>query len=150
MLRNVLDDFLGRANERELDLPLLALLPAIGFHDVHLIHGSVEFGKDFIAKRAEDGVGVQYVFQSKAGDINHAEWRRIEPQIIEAAINTLGHPNFDATLPRQTVLITSGDLSGNARLGLQNLNDGLMKRICASPVIYWIGRTSSNSCWNSA
>ncbi len=32
-----------------------AMLRANGFYDVHLTHGTAEHGKDFIAKRVEDG-----------------------------------------------------------------------------------------------
>ena len=64
-----------RSKERELDLPFLLLLPALGFHDVHLTHGAIEFGTDFIAKKREDGREVQYAFQSKAGDIDLRKWR---------------------------------------------------------------------------
>lgn len=75
MLRNVLGDYLDRVKERELDLPLLLLLPEMGFYDVHFTHGTVEFGKDFIAKKLEKGTEIQYSFQSKVGDISQADWR---------------------------------------------------------------------------
>src|SRR5829696_6922696 len=144
MLRNVIDAYLASASERQLDLPLLLLLPAMGFHDVHLTHGIVEFGKDFIAKRHEDGETIQYVIQSKAGDIDQAEWRAIQPQIFEAATNTLAHPSFDAGLPRQIVLVTSGDLRGNARIAVQNLNDGLLRDLGRLPVLCWSGQNLSD------
>lgn len=140
MLRNVLDGYLASASERELDLPLLLLLPAMGFHDVHLTHGAVEFGKDFIAKKHEDGAEVQYVIQSKAGDIDQAEWRSIQGQILEAVTNTLSHPSFDAALPLQAVLATSGALRGNARLAIQNLNEGLLRELGRRPVVVWDGQ----------
>ena len=44
----------------------------MGFHDIHFIHGNIEFGKDFIAKRTEDNRVIQYAFQSTAGDIVNA------------------------------------------------------------------------------
>ena len=75
MLSNVLGAYLDRSKERELDLPFVLLLPALGFHDVHLTHGAVEFGTDFIAKKREDGREVQYAFQSKVGDIDLRKWR---------------------------------------------------------------------------
>jgi hypothetical protein len=84
MLRNVIDAYLASASERQLDLPILLLLRAMGYYDMHLTHGNVEFGKDIIAKKREDGRTIQYVIQSKAGDIDQAEWRAIQPQIFEA------------------------------------------------------------------
>ncbi len=69
MLRNVLGDYLDRITEREFDLPLLLLLPVLGFYDVHFTHGPVEFGKDVIAKKLDGDTEVQYSFQSKAGNI---------------------------------------------------------------------------------
>ena len=48
----------------------MALLRAEQYFDVHRIHGSFEFGKDFIAKKHVDDVELQYVFQSKAGNLN--------------------------------------------------------------------------------
>ncbi len=137
MLRNVLDDFLSRATERQLDLPLLALLSAMGFHDVHLTHGALEFGKDIVARKWDNETEVQYVFQSKAGSIGQSEWRQIAPQLLQAAISNVGHPNLDTALPRQTVLVISGEMTGAARLGLDDLNKGLLTELERRQVVYW-------------
>ncbi|MDP9354986.1 MAG: restriction endonuclease [Chloroflexota bacterium] len=138
MLRNVLGDYLDKVRERELDLPLLLLLPAMGFYDVHLTHGAVEFGKDIIAKRREEGDEIQYSFQSKVGDISQADWRNdIQGQILESVLTTLSHPNFDTGLPHQVVLITTGELKGNARLALQNLNRRIEETYRERPIIFW-------------
>lgn len=138
MLRNVLADYLNRATERELDLPIFLLLPELGFYDVHFTHGAVEFGKDFIAKRREDGVEVQYSFQSKVGDIGQADWRNsIQGQILESVLTSLSHPNFDTRLPHQAVLLTTGDLRGNARLEMQNLNARIAGTYKERPIIFW-------------
>jgi hypothetical protein len=50
VLRDVVAGFLDTVTEREFDGPLIALLAARGFTDVHFLHGAFEFGKDFIAK----------------------------------------------------------------------------------------------------
>ena len=119
MLKNVLDGYLDglKGKERDFDLPFLALLPAMGFYDIHFTHGHVEFGKDFIAKKLDsDGVERQYSFQSKAGDISNTEWRNgIQGQMFEAATLTLSHPNFDAMLPNQVVLVCTGRLDFSLR-----------------------------------
>jgi hypothetical protein len=64
--------------------------------------------------------------------------------IFEAATNTIAHPSFDAGLPRQIVLVTSGDLRGNARLAVQNLNDGLLRELGRLPVLCWSGQNLSD------
>ena len=83
MLRAVVGIFLDSLSEREFDAPLLALLAAQGFTDIHFIHGSFEFGKDVIAKRADGGGQEtrQYSIQSKAGNVGQADWRSIRPQL---------------------------------------------------------------------
>ncbi len=116
MLRDVVGNFLETLTEREFDGPLVAILSTRGFTDVHFIHGAFEFGKDVVAKKADPNTGVvrQYVIQSKAGDIGVPEWRAVRPQLEECEYNTLGHPSFDATLPRIAVLMTTGRLKGGA------------------------------------
>lgn len=116
MLRDVVGTFLDTLSERQFDGPLLAVLAAQGFTDVHFIHGGFEFGKDVVAKKTDSGTGQlrQYVIQSKAGDIGQAEWRAVRPQLEECEYNTLGHPSFDAALPRVAVLVTTGRLKGSA------------------------------------
>lgn len=116
MLRDVVGTFLDTLTEREFDGPLLALLSARGFTDVHFIHGAFEFGKDVLAKKVDPATGEarQYVIQSKAGDIGQPEWRAVRPQLEECEYNTIGHPSFDANLPRVAVLVTTGRLKGSA------------------------------------
>ncbi|MFJ6199891.1 restriction endonuclease [Micromonospora sp. NPDC092111] len=122
MLDGVIDQYLATVTEREFDAPLLALLQANGFTDVHQLHGAFEFGKDFIAKRREDGELRQYALQSKAGDINLAEWRTIRYQVDEIRSDGLAHPHFDRNLPRAAVLVTTGRLVGGAALQAQDYN----------------------------
>jgi hypothetical protein len=116
VLRDVVGTFLDTLTEREFDGPLLALLSARGFRDVHFIHGAFEFGKDVLAKKVDHAKGEvrQYVIQSKAGDIGQPEWRAVRPQLEECEYNTIGHPSFDANLPRVAVLVTTGRLKGSA------------------------------------
>lgn len=139
MLRNVLADYLSSLrNEREFDAPFMALLAAMAFYDIHFTHGQAEFGKDFIAKRLEGQDLIQYVFQSKCGDISQGEWRNnIMGQVLECVTNTLSHPHLDATLPQQLVLVTTGRLSNNAALGMQNLNNDTLVNMKKRPVIAW-------------
>ncbi|MBB3068389.1 hypothetical protein FHS14_001365 [Paenibacillus baekrokdamisoli] len=94
-----------------------------GFHDIHFTHGAYEFGKDFIAKKIEGEKTVQYVFQSKGGNIGLADWGQIRWQIEEARINPLSHPSFDEELEREIILITTGRLVGGATVSAQQYND---------------------------
>ena len=126
MLRNVVAGFLDTVTEREFDAPVLGLLAARGFTDIHFIHGLFEFGKDVIAKglKPSDGdtgtgdpaswITHQYAIQSKAGDLNLAAWREIRAQIDEARLYGLAHPSFSRALPRAAVLLTTGRLTGGA------------------------------------
>ncbi|MDI6626464.1 MAG: hypothetical protein QME72_01940 [Rhodococcus sp. (in: high G+C Gram-positive bacteria)] len=130
MLRDVVKNFLETLTERDFDAPLLALLAAQGFTDVHFIHGSFEFGKDAIAKRLdEDGLTLrQYSIQSKAGDLGLSEWRAVRPQLEECEYNTLAHPSFDAALPRVAVLVTTGVLKGAASTEAQAFRNACRSR----------------------
>lgn len=120
MLRNVVQNFLDSIGEREFDAPLLAVLAAQGFTDIHFIHGAYEFGKDVIAKRVcGDGTVKQYAIQSKAGDLTQADWRAVRPQLEECFYNGIAHPAFDTDLPRVAVLVTTGRLKGAASADAQ-------------------------------
>lgn len=123
MLRSVLENFVDTLSEREFDIPLLCLLLNDGFHDIHYLHGNFEFGKDFIAKKVKDGTPVQYVFQSKAGDIDLRGWRELKTQVDEMRTNYLAHPNYDKTLPLATVAVVTGRFVGGAALSAQEYND---------------------------
>jgi hypothetical protein len=138
MLRNVLADYLDRVEEREFDLPLLSLLPAMGFYDVHFTHGQVEFGKDIVAKRDENDITIQYSFQSKAGDIDQTEWRnKVQGQMLESIITKLSHPHFDRNLPHQSILGTTGRLTGNVAIALDDLNQQIVSKFQERPITVW-------------
>ena len=138
MLRNVLEDYLKSINERDFDYPLSSLLQAMDFYDIHFTHGRNEFGKDFIAKRLENGVVYQYSIQSKKGDINQSDFRNdILGQLLEASILGIGHPQFDKSLPRQVVFVTTGRLVGNAPLAFQDMNSELKTVYQKNEVTFW-------------
>jgi hypothetical protein len=89
MLDDVIGNYIDSLTEREFDAPFMALLRLHGFFDIHFRHGSFEFGKDFIAKRVEDGKPYQYTFQTKAGDIGLAEWNVCRGQVDMLRTDTL-------------------------------------------------------------
>ena len=126
MLASAIGSYLDTLSEREFDAPFLALLHLKGYTDIHFLHGSFEFGKDFIAKAAVDGVLTQFVFQSKAGNINLGAWNEIRGLIDMLRTTTLAHPNFDSTLPRAARLVITGRLGGAAALAAQSYKDHLI------------------------
>lgn len=138
MLRDVVGTFLDTLTEREFDGPLLALLHARGFTDIHFIHGAFEFGKDVLAKKTDPATGQtrQYVIQSKAGDIGQPEWRAVRPQLEECEYNTIGHPSFDPDLPRVAVLVTTGRLKGAAPADVAEYRKSVQVRGLADLVIW--------------
>ncbi|WP_168443163.1 restriction endonuclease [Microbacterium sp. K35] len=130
MLHAAVGAFLDTVTEREFDPTVLAVLTVQGFHDIHFIHGTFEFGKDVIAKRRhpETGVIEQYAIQSKAGDIGQGDWRAVRPQLEEAGYNTRAHPHFDGTIPRVAVLLTTGRLKGAAPTDAQEYAAAIHRR----------------------
>jgi hypothetical protein len=139
MLRNVLEDYLNSIkDEREFDYPLSSLLQAMGFYDIHLTHGKTEFGKDFIAKKVNDGVVYQYSIQSKRGDIKQAEFRNeIIGQLMEASLLGIVHPQFDRRLDRRVIFATTGRLKDNAGPAFQDMNLELTTTYKKNPVTFW-------------
>lgn len=139
MLRNVLEDYLSSIkDEREFDYPLRSLLQAMGFYDIHLTHGKTEFGKDFIAKRIDDGIVHQYSVQSKRGDIKQADFRNgIMGQLMEASLLGIVHPQFDRSLPRRVIFATTGRLRDNAGPAFQDMNLELTTNYQKNPVTFW-------------
>ncbi|HUF98214.1 MAG TPA: hypothetical protein VMM60_08790 [Ilumatobacter sp.] len=119
MLDDVLGNYLDTLTEREFDAPFLAILRVRGYYDIHFLHGAFEFGKDFIAKLDVSGVTYQVSFQTKGGNIGVGDWREARGQIDEMRTNNLAHPNFDASLPRRTIFVTTGRLTGAAPLSSQ-------------------------------
>jgi len=120
MLAGVIEHFLDNVTEREFAVPFMALLRARRFTEVHYLHGQYEFGKDFVGQASDGDQRTQYVFQSKAGDLNLADWGKGRPQLDILRTNTLAHPGFDPTLRRRAVLVMTGRLVGAAALEAQN------------------------------
>jgi hypothetical protein len=127
MLADIIGSYLDTLEEREFDAPFLAILRALGFYDLHFLHGAFEFGKDFIAKAIDGGVPCQFVFQTKAGDVDLAGWRTARGQIDDLRTNALAHPSFDRNLARRAVFVTTGRLTGAAPLSAQEYKEHLEK-----------------------
>jgi Restriction endonuclease len=139
MLRNVLEDYFDSVLERKFYYPLTALLQAMGFYDIHITDGGSEFGKDFVAKKVEDGTTYQYVIQAKKGDINQPDFRnKVLGQLLEAVIlKNLSHSQLDKNLPQRTILVTTGELIDNAFIELDALNAKLENKYQVEKVEFW-------------
>jgi hypothetical protein len=116
----------------------MQLLELCGYYDIHLIHGTTEFGKDFIAKLKEPSGEVQYSFQIKTGDVNLNRFRtEIKPQLLEAVTNRLSHPNFDRSLLYRVVFVTSGIVQPPATIEFQEFNRFVKEKLNATPILTW-------------
>jgi hypothetical protein len=136
MLAAAIGNYVDSLSEREFDVPFIALLRLHGFTDIHFLHGAFEFGKDFIAKRKEDGIEYQYAFQTKAGDLGLSEWKECRGQIDMLRVNSLAHPNFDKAMPRKARFVTTGRLVGGAPLDAQEYREHLA-RLNESEFVTW-------------
>jgi hypothetical protein len=136
MIDDVIESYLDSIEEREFDAPFLALLRAIGFIDIHFLHGSFEFGKDFIAKGLVDGALYQFAFQTKAGNLGLADWNACRGQVDLLRTNSLAHPAFNPELPRQAVFVTTGRLVGGAALAAQDYSQYLARTKDTSFVLW--------------
>jgi hypothetical protein len=68
LLRNVIENYLRSVPETEFHPVLQFLLESLGYDEIHITHGIVEFGKDLIAKKDTS----QYAFVVKAKDVGTA------------------------------------------------------------------------------
>jgi hypothetical protein len=125
LLTDAIASYVNTLDEREFDAPFLALLRLQGFTDIHFLHGSFEFGKDFLAKGIDEGKQTQFLFQSKAGDIDLSTWSKLRGQIDMLRTDSLAHPNFDKNLPRKAILVVTGRLVGGAPLAAQQYGEHL-------------------------
>ena len=128
MIASVIGSYLDSLEEREFDVPFVSLLRSLGFTNIHFLHGSFEFGKDFIARNSRGGPEFQYCFQTKSGDLSLSEWGNCRTQLDLLRTNSLAHPDFDRELPRKAVLVTTGRLVGGAALAAQDYRTHLSER----------------------
>lgn len=138
MLKNVIEDYLISIKEVQFFLPFKHLLEAKQFYDIHLIHGSTEFGKDFIAKKKSNDTEFQFSFQIKAGDINLNKFKtEVQPQLLEACTNKLSHPNFDESLYYKVIFVTTGNVLPPATIAFQEFNRYLKTRLNLNEIETW-------------
>ncbi len=132
MLDDAVGAFLDTVSERAFDEPLMALLRAEDYSEVRLVHGQVEAGKDVIAQKD----GEQWVFQSKAGDLNHTQFRTVREQLYDLRMSDLSAPGFDKDLPRRAVLVQTGRMTGQAPIHAQEYRQQCIDR-GENPIEFW-------------
>ncbi len=138
MIRNVIENYLTSLNELPFFLPFHQLLEAKGFFDIHITHSQVEFGKDIIAKKSENGINVQYIFQIKAGDINLDKFRsEVKTQLLNCITNQLSHPNLSTDIERKIVFVTTGILNSHAALDFQEFNKFIVTKLKEKIIKIW-------------
>ena len=138
MIKNVIEDYLSSIKEIEFFLPFQQLLISKHFFDVHIIHGPVEFGKDIVAKYSKNDSVTQYFFQVKADDINlHRLRTDVIPQLLEASLNGISHPNFNKSLDHKVVFVTTGIILTPATIEFQEFNETLKNKYQVSPIECW-------------
>jgi len=138
MLKFVLEDYLSSINELEFFLPFKCLLESTGHFDIHIIHGSLEFGKDIISKKMENSHVIQYYFQIKQGDINLTKFNNeVKPQLLEAYTNKISHPNFDRDSKVNVIFVTTGKLLQYSRIEFQEFNNFLTTHMKMPAVESW-------------
>jgi hypothetical protein len=75
------------------------------------------------------------VFQLKAGDINLSKYKdEIQPQLLEAAVNNLSHPNFDPNLSKKIYFVTTGTIKPPATIAFQEFNSFIQSKYKLYPI----------------
>ena len=129
MLENLIEIYLSSIKEVQFFLPFKAVLEAQNYFDVFIVHGKNELGRDLIAKKSINDKIVQFSFQLKAGNISLNGFRKdARPQLFEASTSTFPHPNYDNKLEQRVVFVTTGKVTENVILSLNELNNQLSNK----------------------
>ncbi len=138
MLKNVIENYLISIKEVQFFAPFKVLLETMGFYDIHLLHGSTEFGRDFIAKKQDDDATTQYSFQVKVGNINLSKFtNEVKQQLLEIITNKCSHPNFDRNLKQEIVFVTTGKIQSPATISFQEFNNYIWENLNSDPIVTW-------------
>ena len=121
MQEKLVEHWLTSVNELTYQLPLCEVLLAHGYAVLHVSkHGRGEHGKDIIAR---DPNGALTTFQLKGGDINLGAWRDIRGEVEELVELPVMLPGIDPAEPHSPVLVTNGELRGDAIPNIREYSD---------------------------
>lgn len=121
MQEKLVEHWLTNVNELTYQLPLCEVLLAHGYAVLHVSkHGRGEHGKDIIAR---DPNGALTTFQLKGGDINLGAWRDIRGEVAELVELPVMLPGIDPAEPHAPILVTNGELRGDAIQNIREYSD---------------------------
>lgn len=121
MHEKLIEHWLTNVNELNYQLPLCEALLAHGYTVLHVSkHGRGEHGKDIVAR---DSNGALTTFQLKGGDINLAAWRAMREEVRELVELPVMLPGIERTEPHIPILVTNGELRGDAIPDIREYSD---------------------------
>ena len=122
MLERLIENWLDNASERSYQPCFCQMLVAQGHRVLHSTrHAPIEFGKDVISIAAD---GVPCAFQLKGnpgGRLTHAQFREIQPQLWELAIQQIVFPGVPQVQHR-TYLVTNGNVEEEVQRAIDDMN----------------------------
>jgi hypothetical protein len=126
MIEKAIENWLTNTKERN-------YLPAFCqslLHKGHKIvyvssHRPLEQGKDIITI---DPNADYCAFQLKTGDVNLAEWRKIQGEINELISLPIVHPSIDKNKGHKAFLVTNGAITDEVRLQITQINDDNIRK----------------------
>ena len=59
----------------------------------------------------------------------------VQPQLLEAAVNNLSHPNFDSSLCKKIIFVTTGIIKPPATLAFQEFNNFIQTKYKLDPIL---------------
>lgn len=125
MIERIVENWLTSCNETSYQLAFCQALQAVGYVILsYPQHGPGEQGKDVIANARD---GRTWAFQLKSGDIRLGEWRRIRGEVEDLVRVPARVPGMRLPRVHQSVLVTNGLVTGDARANIEEFNRLWMK-----------------------
>ncbi|MEA2559760.1 MAG: hypothetical protein QOH06_1264 [Acidobacteriota bacterium] len=121
MIEKLIENWLINANELGYQIPFCEALLTKGYSIIHISsHGPGEHGKDIVAR---DSKGKLWSFQLKGGDIRLSKWREIRGEVEELVRLPVSFPGISTSEPHVPVLVTNGEILGDARESIKEFAD---------------------------
>jgi len=136
MNERLVEDWLGKANERSYQTPFAQALIGEGMEVLRVGHSPHEHGKDIIAV---DGRGKTHAYQLKDGDLDLKEFEKDFGQITALVETPVEHPSLRSAGQHQPWLVISGNITIPLEDRIRVHNSGWKKRGC-TPLRLIVGR----------
>jgi hypothetical protein len=113
VFERLIENWLTNVNELGFQIPFCEMLLTRGYRVLHISrHSRGEHGKDVVARAAD---GRLWTFQMKGGDITFSQWRNeLRGQAEDLVRLPVLLPGVDSNEPHTPVLVTNGELRGDA------------------------------------